>query len=142
MAKRIPKEQPLKPLLEALQELNCDGMQKSAAFNFLKRDFSQIRSEKDFQDAFNGLMALDQLLSPQHRSYRDAIANIRKTLATYHSVSKWLLPDDAVKRLEASWREICKTFQQHLPVAVWEGIEKTTVEAFADVRKTMERSRL
>jgi len=141
MAKRIPKEKPLKSLLEALQELNCDGTQKSAAFNFLKRDFSQIRSEKDFQDAFNGLMALDQLLSPQHRSYRDAIANIRKTLATYHSVSKWLLPDEAVTRIETSWNALCETFRKHLPPETWEKIEKTTVAAFSDVRQTLARSR-
>ena len=142
MAKRILKEKPLKPLLEALQELNCDGKTKSAAFSFLKKDFTQVRSERDFQEAFNGLMALDQLLSPQHRAYRDAIAGLRKTLEAYHKVNKWLLPDEAVKRLEAGWREICQTFQKYLPVEAWEGIEKVTIESFSDVRKTLERSRL
>jgi len=141
--KAPPKEKPLKPMIDALNDLKtADGTIKNLAFQALRLDLRQVKTQTQFREAYSGINALAQLLAPVHRSYAVAIEGMRKNLESYQRANRWLLPDEAVKRLEASWGEICQVFKQHLPAESWEGIEKTTVEAFADVRKIMERSRL
>jgi len=130
-------------MLDALSALtNADGTIKGLAFKVLRQDLSQIKTESQFREAFAGIAALNQLLAPVHRSYAVAIEGMRKNLESYHRVHKWLLPDEAVTRIEASWKAICEVFKKHLPREAWQGVEKTTVEAFSDIGKCLERSRL
>jgi len=139
---KTPKEKPLKPMIEGLNDLKtADGTIKGLAFQALRLDLRQVRTEREFREAFSGLSALNQLLAPVHRSYAVAIEGMRKNLESYHRVNHWLLPDEAMKRLEASWRAICEVFRKHLPAETWEGIEQTTVEAFSDVRAIINRSK-
>jgi len=140
--KAPPKEKPLKPMIDALNDLKtADGTVKAAAFKVLRQDLSQVRTETQFREAFSGIGALNQLLGPVHRSYAVAIEGMRKNLESYHRVNKWLLPDESVQILEHSWKTLCEVFKAHLPAETWQGIEKVTVEAFNNVRATIARSK-
>jgi len=138
--KGSPVSEKLPSMLDALAAMNADGTAKGLAFKVLRQDLSQVKTESQFREAFAGIAALNQLLAPVHKSYAVAIEGMRKNLESYHRVHKWLLPDEVVTRIEASWKALCETFRKHLPVETWEQIEKTTVEAFSDVRQNLTRS--
>jgi len=140
MAKKASGEK-LLPLIEQLQVLDCDGRLKSVAFTFLRCDMSQLKTEQDFRTAFDGLLAVGQLLTPLHPGYRNAVDEMRKGLVAYHKINKWLLPDEAVTLIENNWKALCQTFQKHLPSEAWQVVEKITTEAFSDVRRLLEDSK-
>jgi len=128
------------PSLKNFIDKQLTDSRRSLAKHALTMNYSAIKTERQFRHAFDCLLALEGVAG-QVKEYREQAVTMRKTLEAYHKLHKWLLPDDAVKRLESSWRAICKTFQQHLSAEAWEAIEKTTTEAFSDVRKTLERSK-
>lgn len=135
------KTKDVKPLIEVLQSLNCDGTLKSRAFTFLRLDLSQLQTDQQFREAFAGLVSAQQLLGPLSANYRQTLDDLRKVLTEYHKAHRWMLPDEVVGRLEVSWKALCEVFKAHVPGEIWEEIEQTTLEAFLDVRSTINRSK-
>jgi len=70
-----------KPLIKALEELNVPEELKGPAQDFLtKTDFSQLKSQADFDNVFGGLVCCQQLLGPLHIRYSQTLESMRKSL--------------------------------------------------------------
>ena len=126
------------PSLDELMKEFPRSERKNAASSVLSRDYRTCRTEYDFREMMNGMIALEQLVGHKHKAYRDQIAGMKRTLEIYHKMNRWLLPDAAVKEVERGWREMCELFKAHLGPEIWEKAEELTVRVFKDVRKLLE----
>jgi hypothetical protein len=133
-----PKTAPL-PMLEALQNLQCDSRLKSAAYNFLKADITKLRSEADFTQAYSGLSSSVQLLGPLSSNYVKTLSEIRKMLDV--SIKRRLLPaiklEEVSAEVESCWWDVCGVFKEYVPAAVWAELEERTRELFTNVREKL-----
>lgn len=129
------KEQPLRPLLEVLQGLNCDGRTKSAAFHFLRSDLSRLHSSEAFRQAFNGLIACQQLLAPLHPNYTKALESMRKSLDNYYRASMTSTPKEWIDLVTQVVKEISGIAEKHSPPDVKAALDKITGDFITTLRE-------
>jgi hypothetical protein len=128
-----------KPMLEALQALQCDSRLKSAAYNFLKADITQLKSEADFRQVYAGLNACMQLLGPLGTGYRETLQDIRRTLD--YSVKRRLLPargfDQAITELQEAWSQAMDMLLSYAPQEVQEQVGELYRTLFDGIREDL-----
>ncbi|MGO9120493.1 MAG: hypothetical protein ACLQPD_23125 [Desulfomonilaceae bacterium] len=128
---------PLKTMLQALQDLRADGQTKSAAFHFLKADFSMLQSEERFMEAYHGLLCAQQLLGPMHPDYQKSLVEMRKALDSFaRRFQVEALREAAFFRVEAEelWLRLLETTRNHIPYQEWYKFYKLGDQVFGKER--------
>jgi hypothetical protein len=109
-----------KPMLEALQELSCDGRLKAKSHRFLQDDLTKLRSEADFREAFHGLLVTQQLLGPLHSNYCRSLEAMRKVLESYAKhVDHWY---EMSESFVDAWTRFSEVLKKHIPAEYWEHV--------------------
>lgn len=127
------KQADLKPLLEVLAGLNCDGRTKSLAYNFLRTDLSRLDSDESFRKAFAGLIAAEQLLAPLHPNYARCLDSMRKSLMAFQKSHYDMTPAQWRVEIPALWKECCGIFRRFCPPDEWRKVEEWTERLWKDL---------
>jgi hypothetical protein len=132
------RNDPPKPMLQALQDLNADGNTKSLAFHFLRMDLAKLSTESDFRKAYAGIAACEQLLSPLDRRYSCGLSGIRKTLDRFVNN---LIPDNSLEELAARydsaheqladlWETVLETVKPYVPDDLYNQLQEGGCDIF------------
>jgi hypothetical protein len=131
--------EPPPPMLAALQSLNADGNTKNLAFHFLRKDFTKLSTESDFRQAYAGLAACEQLLSPLDRRYSYALSGMRKTLDRF--VDGLLPSNSSLEELSNSyksareeladlWETVLEAVKPYVPDDLYKQMQEGGCEIF------------
>jgi hypothetical protein len=127
------KDKTMPTMFEVLQNLQCDGRQKAAAFRFLRTDLAKLRSFQAIEEAASGLIAAQQLLGPLDPGYLHTLSELRKMLDV--TIKRRLIPAvhcaACKSELQAAWQDVCNLFAKYVPAELWEKLGEKT-RAFFD----------
>jgi len=113
---------PQKTMLQALQDLRADGRTKSAAFYFLKSDFSMLQNEESFRRSYHGLVCCLQLLGPIHSDFQKSLMEMRKALDGFARQFRSKAADEAgffQAYAKDLWYALLNTTRNYLPYENW-----------------------
>lgn len=112
----------VKSLLEAMNESNGEPEIKERAVTFLRTDLATLKTESEIRQAWSGLFATMQILSPLHASYRRSLTDLEKCLKDYCARSAaWRAAlEELQPQLIKSWETCIRVYQRVAPREVWE----------------------
>lgn len=94
-----------------------DSRLKRDAFHFLRCNLSRLRTAAQFREAFQGLLAAQQILSPQDVNYRRSLADMQKTLATF--AKHFAVGPDLAEQLNQVWQKAVDLLAEAVPSDKW-----------------------
>lgn len=114
----------VKPLIEAVHEVNGDSEIKERAIAFLTTDLGSLRTESEIRGAWGGLAAAIQLIGPLHASYRQSLNVLLKALNSYSKKSDSLSEVWETERIKMAkaWDKVISITKREFPVEVYERV--------------------